>query len=184
MSDQASTVINLPLSVVESNIWDPGSWPGFMDLLDRVERKSTERFILGVREGRRVFEVPVALRWHPREHRASWSELQGPEFRGEIRLVALNGRRTKVTLEMVARPRTLAGILTEKLVGHRREVDVYLLRLAARLSSIPQPFNPVRQGAARRIDRSRARTSASPAAVPSPEPVAPELVDAQQSCPD
>jgi hypothetical protein len=176
MRDQASTVINLPLSVVESNIWDPNSWPSFMDWLVGVERKAKERYVFAIREGVRVFEVPVSVRWHLREHTVTWCELTGRAHRGEIRLTSLNGRRTKVTIEMSALPRTVAGILTEKLCGHRRQTDVYLLRLAARLASLPQPFNPVRQGPVRRIDRRRDRRPApQQAQIPTPPPVpAPE----------
>jgi len=75
MSERAATVIPLPLSVVESNIWDVTSWPSFLGDVDWVRRSSHERYLFGIRQGRRVEETLVAVRWHARDHRVTWREL-------------------------------------------------------------------------------------------------------------
>jgi hypothetical protein len=153
MSERAATVIPLPLSVVESNIWDVTGWVAFLGDVEWIERSGHERYVFGIRQGRRVHEVPVGVRWHAREHRVSWRELAGPAWRGEIRLTALNGRRTRVGLEMVVRPRTLIGNLADALGGRGTAVDVDLGRLGERLALIPQPLNPTRLTPTRQLGR-------------------------------
>jgi hypothetical protein len=151
MSERAANVIPLPLSVVESNIWDVTTWSAFLGDVAWIERSAHERYVFGVRQGRRVHEVLVAVRWHARDHRVTWKELEGPAWRGEIRLAALNGRRTRVGLEVTAHPRTVLATVTEMFGRHRRDVGSDLQRLAERLSLIPQPFNPGRLSPSRRI---------------------------------
>jgi hypothetical protein len=153
MSERAATVIPLPLSVVESNIWDVTSWTTFLGDVEWIERSAHERYVFGVRQGRRVNEVPVAVRWHARDHRVTWRELSGPAWRGEIRLTALNGRRTRIGLSVSAHPRGFLANLTDVLGGGRREVDVDLRKLAERMALLPQPFNPGRLGPSRRAVR-------------------------------
>jgi hypothetical protein len=144
MSDRATTVIPLPLSVVESNIWDVTTWTAFVAGVERIERVAPERFLFGIRQGRRVHPVPVAVRWHPRDHRVSWRELHGPAWRGEIRLTALNGRRTRIGMEISAHPRTPLAAVAAVLRRPRRDVAADLGRLAERLARIPPPLNPRR----------------------------------------
>jgi hypothetical protein len=163
MSQHASTVIPLPLSVVESNIWDVTSWPTFLGDVDWAQRTSHERYLFGVRQGRRVHDVPVAVRWHARDHRVSWRELGGPAWRGEIRLTALNGRRTRLELHVSVHPRTVVDFVAELLGTRSRELQADLVRLSDRLATIPQPFNPARLNPTRRIgERSPAVTHDRP----------------------
>lgn len=156
MNDNAaSTVIPLPLSVVESNIWDVTAWPTFLADVAWVERTTHERYLFGVRRGRRSYDVPVAVRWHARDHRVVWRELDGPAWRGEIRLAALNGRRTRLELLVSASPRCVLGSLAGLLGGRRRELEADLVRLSDRMALIPQPVNPGRLTPARRIGEQR-----------------------------
>jgi len=152
LSERASTVIPLPLSVVESNVWDVTSWPAFLADAAWVRRTSQDRYVVGVRDGRRVCEVHVVVRWHAHDHRVSWQELEGPAWRGEMRLTALNGRRTRVTIAVEAQPRGM-GARVSRLLGATPERDAAgdLERLAARLSTIPQPVNPIRLTPTRRV---------------------------------
>jgi hypothetical protein len=150
VSERAATVIPLPLSVVESNIWDVTAWPSFVSDVQWVQRAGHERYLFGVRQGRRLHEIPVAVRWHARDHRVTWHQLDGPTWRGEIRLTALNGRRTKATMTVNSQPRNLTDKIAELFGVRGREASVDLGRLAERLASIPQPYNPGRLGAARR----------------------------------
>lgn len=165
MSDRAATVIALPLSVVESNIWDVTAWPAFLGDVDWVQRKAHERYLFGIRQGRRTYEVPTAVRWHARDHRVTWRELSGAVWRGELRLSPLNGRRTRVELRVAVHPRTLMASVTELLGGHRRELELDLVRLADRLATIPQPFNPSRLTPTRRIGHHAADVVPAPRAV-------------------
>ena len=173
MSDRAATVIPLPLSVVESNIWDVTTWAAFLGEVEWIERTAHERYLFGVRHGRRVHEVPVSVRWHPRDHRVTWREQEGPAWRGEIRLAALNGRRTRVGLESTAHPRSFAANLADVLLGRRREVEADLHRLGERLAQIPQPFNPGRLTPTRRVGSSGSIRAARMADQPRPAASAP-----------
>jgi len=168
MSERTAIVIPLPLSVVESNIWDVTSWPTFLAGVEWVRRTSHERYIFAVRHGRRIDEVLVAVRWHGRDHRVTWRELEGPAFRGEIRLTSLNGRRTRVSMTATVHPRNLWGTLTEMIGGGRHDVSSDLRRLADRLSTIPQPFNPTRLTPIRQVG---ARVVTDPARVQAQEAI-------------
>jgi hypothetical protein len=159
MSERAAIVVPLPLSVVESNIWDVTSWGAFLSDVEWIERNAHERYVFGVRQGRRVHDVPVNVRWYPPEHRVVWRETSGPAWRGEIRLTALNGRRTRVALEAMAHPRSFGASLTDMFGRGRRQVDVDLGQLAERLALIPQPFNPARLNESRRMSRSGVRAA-------------------------
>jgi len=160
MTDRAATVIPLPLSVVESNIWNVASWPAFVADVEWVTRSGHERYVIGVRQGRRVHEVPVAVRWHARDHRVTWRELAGPAWRGEIRLTAVNGRRTRATMSITVHPRGFLDSLAEMIGGRRRDLSLDLHLLAERLSSIPQPYNPTRLAPTRSIEHRGERAAA------------------------
>jgi hypothetical protein len=107
--EQVTAVIPHPLSVVESNVWDVTTWGTFLGDVQWIERSGHERYVFGIRHGRRVHEVPVAVRWYPQDHRVSWQELSGPPWRGELRLTAVNGRRTRLAIEVTAHRRTAVG---------------------------------------------------------------------------
>jgi hypothetical protein len=144
MRERAAIVVPLPLSVVESNVWDVTSWSSFLGEVDWVERTAHERYVFGIREGRRVHDVPVHVRWFARDHRVAWRELTGPTWRGEIRLTALNGRRTRLALESAAQPRSFGATVTDLLGRNRHQAEADVGRLAERMAHIPQPFNPTR----------------------------------------
>jgi hypothetical protein len=146
MIERVATVVPLPLSVVESNLWDVTTWTTFLGDVEWIERSGNERFVFGVRHGRRVHEVPVAVRWHGPEHRVVWRELSGAPWRGEISVTPLNGRRTRIGVEVTAQRRTLPGLLLGS--TRRKGANVDLEPLVARLGQIPPPINPSRRGPA------------------------------------
>ena len=159
MTERAATVVPLPLSVVESNIWDVTSWVSFLSDVEWIERSAHERYIFGVRQGRRVHEVPVAVRWHARDHRVTWRELEGPVWRGEIRLAPLNGRRTRVTMLTTSHPRTVLANVADMFGGRKRDLDLDLTCLVERMALIPTPLNPTRLTPSRRIARNGVRAA-------------------------
>jgi len=114
MPAEAMAVVGLPLSVVETQLWDVTQWPTFLAGLVAVRRSSHERYVFTVRQGRRDGEVLVAVRWQARDHRFTWRALEGPPWDGLLRLVPINGRRTRVFLQRRAHPRSFVASLVRQ----------------------------------------------------------------------
>ena len=53
MSMEAMAVVGLPLSVVETQLWDITQWPTFLAGLQTATRSSHERYVFTVRQGRK-----------------------------------------------------------------------------------------------------------------------------------
>ena len=170
MREQRAIVIPLPLSVVESNVWDVATWNRFLSDVEWIDRQADDQFVFGVRNGRRLQDVPLAVQWYPHDHRMTWRQTQGPLWRGEVRMTALNGRRTRLGVETEAHPRSFVDNVAE-LLGDRRGIRVDFGPLVDWLERIPQPFNPARMEQrpsaanlrAARVDEYLARTAAAEA---------------------
>jgi hypothetical protein len=170
MSRPVSTVVPLPLSVVESNLRDLSSWPAFLGGVEWIERTAYEQYVFGVREGRRIHEIPVAAHWAMRDHRVTWKELSGRPWRGELNLVALNGRRTRVQLSLDAQPRSWSASISQLLGAPGHDLDADLGRLTDRLAALPQPLNPQRLAPTRPMARRLAQPQPAPEERPAPAP--------------
>ncbi|MFN0284925.1 MAG: hypothetical protein ACKVZ6_23470 [Kineosporiaceae bacterium] len=144
MPAEAMAVVGLPLSVVETQLWDVAQWPTFLAGLVAVRRSSHERYVFTVRQGRRDSEVLVAVRWQARDHRFTWRALEGPPWDGSLRLVPINGRRTRVFLQRRAHPRSFVASLVELLGGGHADSALDLQRLQDRLAVLPAPARPAR----------------------------------------
>lgn len=173
MSAEAMAVVGLPLSVVETQLWDVTQWPTFLSGLAAVRRSSHERYVFAVAQGRREHEVLVAVRWQARDHRFTWRALEGAPWDGTIRLVPVNGRRTRLYLQRRAYPRSLMASFAELLLGGTPDASTDLQRLQDRLAVLPAPARPARLHPADAQERER-RTATMRAqagvAVPAPRP--------------
>jgi hypothetical protein len=144
MSITAAVIVPYPVSVVESNLWDVTTWSNFLADVEEVRRAAHERYVFTLRAGRHRDDVLVAVRWRARDHRFTWKSFEGPTWSGEVRLTPLNGRRTRINLEVIAHPRTFGGQLAEMIGVGRRDPAADLLLLQERLSHLPRPIRPSR----------------------------------------
>lgn len=144
MSAEAMAVVGLPLSVVETQLWDVTQWSTFLSGLAAVRRSSHERYVFTVRQGRREQDVLVAVRWQARDHRFTWRSLEGVPWDGTIRLAPINGRRTRLHLARRAYPRSFAASIVELFGGGVPDPSADLQRLQDRLAVLPVPARPGR----------------------------------------
>jgi hypothetical protein len=84
-SQQASAIVNMPLDEVQARLRDVQTWPGFLIGLESITRLAHERYRLGVREGKRQYDVDVCLFARPREHRFAWWGLARARWDSELR---------------------------------------------------------------------------------------------------
>lgn len=144
MPAEAMAVVGLPLSVVETQLWDVTQWPTFLAGLEGVTRSSHERYVFTVRQGRRDTDVLVAVRWQARDHRFTWRALEGPPWDGALRLTPVNGRRTRIHLARRTYPRSLLASFAELLGAGVPDPGLDLQRLQDRLAVLPAPARPAR----------------------------------------
>ena len=129
-SQQASAIVNMPLDEVEACLRDVQTWPQFLIGLESITRLAHERYRLGVRQGKRQYDVDVCLFARPREHRFAWRALARPRWDGEMRLSAEGERRTRVRLTLQVEPRGRAAVWSELVSGGESHalLDMYRLQ--------------------------------------------------------
>jgi uncharacterized membrane protein len=129
-SQQASAIVNMPLDEVQARLRDVETWPQFLIGLESITRLAHERYRLGVREGKRQYDVDVCLFARPREHRFAWRALARPRWDGELRLSAEGERRTRVRLSLQVEPRGRAAVWSEMVSGTDSHalLDMYRLQ--------------------------------------------------------
>jgi hypothetical protein len=133
---EATAVVNLPLSEVEAKLREISSWPRFVVGLEDVVKTAHERYTFVVQDsvgqgGGDTRDVPVCAIPHPREHRISWKALAGHAFDGEFRLHAENERQTRVTLILVAEPAGFLARLGELFQSSSSTAELVLQKLDA-----------------------------------------------------
>jgi hypothetical protein len=129
-SQQASAIINMPLDEVEARLRDVETWPRFLIGLESITRLAHERYRLGIRQGKRQYDVDVCLFARPREHRFAWRALARPRWDGELRLSAEGERRTRIRLSLQVEPRGRAAGWSEMVGGGESHalLDMYRLQ--------------------------------------------------------
>jgi len=144
VSDSAYVVVNRPLSVIESQLWTVTNWASCLQDVVSVRRASHERYTMELMAGRGIDEVLVAVRWNARHHRFAWKALDGPSWTGQLQLHPVNGRRTRVTLEVLTVPRTFLGSVADLVGARRRDVTQDLQGIQDLIMSLPEPVRPGR----------------------------------------
>lgn len=138
MHEHATTVVSQPLSVVESHLWDVGSWPTFLGRLDSAVRTTHERYSVLFRYGWHDEEAVIRVRWRARDHKVTWRTEQGPVWCGEFSLGAVNKSRTVITLTTSLGTR-FSGWMLRWFSGRDRSAAADLERLRQRLELLPRP---------------------------------------------
>jgi hypothetical protein len=165
MIDNASVVVSQPLPVVEAMIREVTSWPGLFGEVEEVAGLARDRYAVQLRRGRRTRTALVRVRRNAADHRLAWQALSGPNWAGEVHLVALTGRRTAVHLTFDRSPRQpahrpgpgeglrrlLRGLIPvlSRRGGSRRPVSQArrdLARFRERVDAVPRPVRPARMG--------------------------------------
>ncbi len=144
MPQSANVVVSRALPDVEAHLWGVSNWVSCLSGVVSARRHSHERYAVELRAGRLFHEVLVAVRWNARHHRFAWKSLEGPTWAGELRLSAVNGRRTRLELETVAVPRTFLGGLAELVGAGRRDLAPDLQRIHDLVGQLPATVRPSR----------------------------------------
>jgi uncharacterized membrane protein len=126
---EATAVVNLPVTEVEARLREISSWPRFIVGLDDVVKTAHERYTFVVRDSGGSRDVPVCAIPHPREHRISWKALVGPAFDGEFRLHPENERQTSIAVTLVAEPAGFLSGLSDMLRSRSTTAELVLQRL-------------------------------------------------------
>lgn len=165
MIDSATVVVSQPLPVVEAMVRDVSSWSSLLGEVEAVTRLARDRYVLELRRGRRTRTAVVRVRRNAGDHRIAWQALSGPNWAGEVHLVALTGRRTAVHLTFDRTPRQpsrrpgrgagLRRLLRGLVPGPSRsgssrlpvsEAHRDLARFRERVDALPRPVRPARMG--------------------------------------
>lgn len=131
MRQHATTTVASPLSDVQARLADVTSWPAFLYGLESVEPAGHERYRFTLATGKRTRTVLVCAQAHPAQHRLTWRELEGPRYRGELRLREVDSGHTTVELTMTADPVSMADGFRELLGERHPEAVLDLQRLDA-----------------------------------------------------
>ncbi len=121
MRQHATTTVAAPIADVQARIGDVTSWPAFLYGLEAVEPAGHERYRFTLVNGNRRRTVLVCVQAHPAEHRMAWRQLEGPRYRGELRLREVDSGHTAVELTMTADPVSMAEGFRE-ILGERHPV--------------------------------------------------------------
>jgi uncharacterized membrane protein len=126
---EATSVISLPLDVLQTRLQDVERWPSFIVGLESATKLGHERYRFSVADGGERREVVVAVRRIPGEHRVDWRSLEGPRYRGRIELHPVDDRHTTVRLCLESHPGTLTGGFAEMFSPKRSRAvhDLHLL---------------------------------------------------------
>ncbi len=132
---EATSIIALPLDVVQARLRDVESWPLFLDGLQLATKTAHQRYRLVVRSGRLVREVEAAVIEHPRERRFTWKSFEGPRYDGEIKLAEVDGGHTRVKLMLHTDPIGLLAGFVEMFgaSGEDDQARTDLIRLESHL---------------------------------------------------
>jgi uncharacterized membrane protein len=129
MRQHATTVVAAPLADVQARLADVTSGPAFLYGLESVEPAGHERYRFTLTSGRRQRTVLCCVQSHPAEHRVTWRQLEGPRYRGELRLREVDRGHTTVELTMTADPVSMGEGFRELLGERHPEAELDLQRL-------------------------------------------------------
>jgi uncharacterized membrane protein len=130
LRQHATTTVAAPLADVQAKLADVTSWPAFLYGLESVEPAGHERYRFTLASGgKQSRNVLVCVQAHPAEHRVSWRQLEGPRYRGELRLREVDPGHTAVELTMTADPVSMAEGFREILGERHPQAVLDLQRL-------------------------------------------------------
>jgi hypothetical protein len=129
-----TTVFSVTLAELDEQLADVASWPTFLPEVESVTELSNGRYTFTVRQDGRTRSVDVAVRRSPYGSGMIWTVLEGPAWNGHLYLQVVDGRRTRVHLELNIEPFTVPEIVEVDTSGERAVPQLSLLRLRDALS--------------------------------------------------
>jgi hypothetical protein len=126
---EASTVLTVPLETLQAALRNVEDWTAFIVGVSKITKRAHERYVFELGEDDRTREVPTVVRLNHRDHCFTWHAVSGPRFEGCLRLAALDGHRTRVTLEITEHPHGFMGNLTDLVAHDRRHAALDIQRL-------------------------------------------------------
>jgi hypothetical protein len=106
-----TTVFSAPLAELDEQLVDVASWPTFLPEVESVTELSNGRYTFTVRHDGRTRSVDVAVRRSPYGSGMIWTVLEGPAWNGHLYLQVVDGRRTRVHLELNIEPFTFPEVV-------------------------------------------------------------------------
>jgi len=135
---QATTVVPLPLAVVEKYLRDIESWSEFLQDVDAIKFTSHERYLFTLNDGYSRREIKMVVKLRYQDHCFAWHEISGPAVRGTVKLAPVDDRHTVVTLVEASMPASLRSGMAEMVMPNGsaaminvRLLEKYLIRSAA-----------------------------------------------------
>jgi hypothetical protein len=124
-----TTVFSVPLDELDEQLRDIASWPTFLPEVESVTELSNGRFTFVVRHGDGTRPVDVAVRRSPHGSGMIWTVLGGPAWNGHLYLQVVDGRRTRVHLELHIEPCSSPEVVEVETAGQRPVLQLGLFRL-------------------------------------------------------
>jgi len=122
-----TTVFSVPLAELDEQLADVASWPTFLPEVESVTELSGGRYAFTVRQDGRTRRVEVAVRRSPHGSGMIWTVLDGPAWNGHLYLQVVDGRRTRVHLELNIEP--CHEVVEVETAGERAMPQLSLFRL-------------------------------------------------------
>jgi Polyketide cyclase / dehydrase and lipid transport len=124
-----TTVFSVPLAELDEQLADVASWPTFLPEVESVTELSNGRYTFCVRQDGRTRSVDVAVRRSPHGSGMIWTVLDGPAWNGHLYLQVVDGRRTRVHLELNIEPFAFPEVVEVDTAGERPAPQLSLFRL-------------------------------------------------------
>lgn len=128
---EASAVVTVPLDKLQQALRNVEDWTSFISGVTKITKRAHERYVFELGEGTRSREVAAVVRHNHRDHCFTWHAVTGPKFDGCLRLSALDGRRTRVSIDLTAHPDGFVAGVTDFVAHHRPQAELDIQRLQA-----------------------------------------------------
>jgi|SRR4051794_4850941 hypothetical protein len=133
---EASAVVTVPLESLQQALRNVEEWTSFIVGVTKITKRAHERYVFELGDGARTREVPTVVRHNHRDHCFTWHAVSGPRFEGSLKLAAVDGLRTRVTLDLTAHPDGFMACVTDMVAQHRSQAALDIQRLQSFASGV------------------------------------------------
>jgi hypothetical protein len=110
---KASTIVALPLTVVQTRLQDVESWSQFLLGIESISRTGHERYAFKLADGRDHRELTVMVKLLPGTHCFVWRQVSERTWHGQLKLAPVDTRHTSITLSLASLPIDLRSAVAE-----------------------------------------------------------------------